>query len=121
MTATASGSLYEVQGLALCPAHGDHHPRRTSCPVPDEGEWHAIFFVDTRSEADEAYNHVIDSDSVLYEKFQDFRVAVPDPDKLRRRREGEGYIWDRKRPRRPAESRTTIHTGKKGKRRKQAA
>src|SRR4051794_17688123 len=120
MTATASGSWYEVQGLALCPA--EDHPN-DHCSVPDGGEWHAIYFIDMRSEAEETLAHVMESDSPLYERFEDFRLAVPEERALKRRRQGEGYVWDRRAPRKVSEatgSRTTIPTQKKGKRKKAA-
>jgi hypothetical protein len=120
MPATATGSFYEVQGLAPCPA-ARHGRRGDKCSVPDEGEWHGIFFVDTRSEAEEALAHVMESDSPLYANFEDFRLAVPEERALKRRRAAEGYVWDRRAPRRvEATSRTTIPT-QKGKRRKRAA
>lgn len=118
MTATASGSLYEVQGLAPCPMQ-----RRHRCSIPN-GEWHALFFVDSRSEADEILAHVMDSDSPMYEKFEDFRIAVPEERALKRRREAEGYAWDRRRPRKvpeAASSRQTITTRRKKGKRKKAA
>lgn len=115
MTATATGSLYEVQGLAPCPA--DDHPN-DNCSVPDEGEWHGIFFVDSRSEAEETLEHVMDSDSPLYEKFEDYRIAVPTDKALKRRRERGGFVWEvgKRRPvvvNRYEEPAVTVKAGKK--------
>lgn len=123
MTATATGSWYEVQGLALCPAHGDSHPRRTKCKVPDEGEWHGIYFLDTRSEAEEALLLCMESDSPIYERYEDFRLAIPDERLLKRRRTSEGFPWERRRPRKVDESatRSTIATGRKKAKRKKVA
>lgn len=120
MTATATGQWYEVQGLCPCPAND--HPN-DHCSVPDEGEWHAIYFLDSRSEAEEVLAHVMDSDAPIYERYEDFRLAVPEPAALKRRCEAEGYAWDRRRPRKVVEaaSRTTIATGRKKGKRKKAA
>lgn len=120
-----SGShWYEVQGLVLCPMHGDNPRRRGNCSVPVEGEWHAIYFLDSRSEAEETLEHVMDSEARIYERYEDFRLAVPTEQALKRRRVAEGFAWERHPPRKvPAvASRNTISTGRKKKgKRKQAA
>lgn len=122
MPAIATGSLYEVQGLAPCSA-ARHGRKGDLCSVPDEGEWHGIYFVDSRSEAEEILAHVLESDSPLYERFEDFQLAVPAPEALKRRREATGYAWERRPPRKVVEaaSRTTISTGRKKGKRKRAA
>lgn len=122
MTATATGSLFEVQGLVLCPRHGDRHPRKTRCTVPDEGEWHGIFFVGTLREAEGALEHVMESDSPIYERYEDFRIAEPTPKRLRRRLEHQGYIWDTSRRRRtPRPADEPVAAIKPRKKRKRAA
>lgn len=89
--AEATGKFYEVQGLALCPHHGDDPRRRGTCKVPVEGEWHSIYFVDSRAEADEILEMVLESDDPAYEKWEDFRVAAPD--KRKRKRKCANQLW----------------------------
>ena len=81
MTAVATGPWYEVQGLAPCPA-ADHGS--ATCSVPDEGEWLPIYFLSTSSEMASAFNHVMNSTDPMYDRYDDFRMAVPAEAAVRR-------------------------------------
>ena len=81
-TTYASGPWYEIQGLSLCPTCGDE-PSPT-CSVPAEGEWHGIYHLDSMYAAKKALSHVIVSDEQIYDRYDDFRIAQPNPASVRR-------------------------------------
>lgn len=84
MTATSTGPWYEVQGLCPCPSQ----PCPDTCPVPPEGEWLPIYFLSTEGEMKAAYNHVLDSDDPMYDRYEDFRKAAPSAAALKRQDKG---------------------------------
>lgn len=79
--AQSTSLWYEVQGLALCPA--DDHPN-DHCSVPDEGEWHTLYHLATADEGLKALAWVIEQDDPWLEHFEDFRLASPAEEKIKR-------------------------------------
>lgn len=86
MPATSTGPWYEVQGLYLCPAND--HPN-THCSVPDEGEWLPIYFMDDEAMARRALVMVMESDDPMYERCEDFRLAVPSEKYMKAKRKAQ--------------------------------
>jgi hypothetical protein len=81
-TAQSTSLWYEVQGLALCPA-ADHDS--AICRVPDKGEWHTLYHMSTEKEGLEALAWVLDQDDPWLDHFEDFRLASPDAERLRKK------------------------------------
>jgi len=115
--------FFEVQGLALCPA--DDHPNE-HCSVPDEGEWFALYHLLSEQEGRHTLALAMESDSPIYDKYEDFRLVKPVALRLERWLTHEGYAWERdvsKPPRRrkTVEPEATASVppprGKKGKKR----
>jgi hypothetical protein len=88
--------------------------------VPDRGEWHPLFFLSTEREMKMAYEHVLESDSPMYERYEDFRMARPTDKALTRRLRRSGYAWDRRKPRPKPEATVTEIPRQKGKKKARA-
>lgn len=80
MTATSTGPWFEIQALTLCPAQ----PCPETCSVPPEGVWLPIYHFATEREMQAGYNYVMESDDQIYERYEDFRMAVPSEAAVRR-------------------------------------
>jgi len=87
--------FFEVQGLALCPA--SDHPNE-HCSVPDEGEWFPLFHLLSEEDGLHTLELVMESDSPIYERYEDFRLAKPIAKRLEAWLAHEGYAWERGAP-----------------------
>lgn len=118
--AFSSSAFFEVQGLALCPA--DDHPN-DHCSVPDEGEWHTLFHLLSATDGERTLGLVMESDSPIYERFEDFRLTKPVQARLDRFLAHDGYAWERSnapKRRRKAEPVAEVTPILKNKKRKKA-
>lgn len=73
----APGPWHEVQGQSA------------------DGTWHALYHLDSSSEAKRTLSMVIESDDEMYDRWEDFRIASPTEKATRRheRRKGKRDVW----------------------------
>lgn len=113
----SASPFFEVQGLTLCPIEDDHE-----CDEPEH--WSTLYHLLTETEGTYTLALVMESDSPVYDRYEDFRLVPP----ITKRNEAflahEGYAWERgtktARQRRKTEPEAVapvvpIQRGKKGK------
>jgi hypothetical protein len=74
MTANAPGPWFEVQGQS------------------EDGSWHGIYHYDEKGAARKALGMVLDSKDPMYERYEDFRLAVP-TEKALKKKAKQTEVW----------------------------